>query len=337
MKANLRVALFMVSLLITASCKDSKQNAARSELTTASVKTVAVSTERARNVQEVVGTVEAKLRAVLEAKTSGRIESMPIRLGQNVKKGELLVELGAHEVQARLDQAAAMREQAQTDLKRLTALLEQQALTQAEFDAAQARFRVADAALRESETLLGYAHVVAPFDGVIVRKMADVGDLAAPGKPLLEIEDPAALRFISNVPDALIGAFEVGMDLSVQLGNKQITVKVAEIAPTGDPVSRTSRVELDLPSADVRSGSFGRLLVPAGDQEILVIPNEALVNRGQLEMVMVVNSNRVELRLVRTGKRFEQVVEILSGVTEGEQVVAESAAALRDGQPVTVR
>jgi RND family efflux transporter MFP subunit len=325
-------------LFAAAGCNPSNHTAAKhSELPQARVKTVPVTSGEQRKFQDVVGTVEAKLRAVIEAKTSGRIEALPVRLGQNVKKGELLVQLDAREIQARLDQATATREQAQTDLKRLTALLQQQALTQAEFDAAQARFRVADAMLREMDTLLGYSKIVAPFDGVIVRKMADVGDLAAPGKPLLEIEDPTALRFIADIPDTLIRGIRPGMDLPVQLADKEVPASVAEIAPTGDPVSRTSRVELDLPSGEFRPGSFGRLRIPTGDQSMLVVPAGALVPRGQLDLVFVVNSNRAELRLVKTGRRFEKTVEVLSGLSVGEQVVTETPSTLRDGQPVTTQ
>lgn len=328
--------LLLAVLLGISGCKRSHQGRTEvSEPPPVPVKTVAVALDEHRKFQEVVGTVEAKRRAIVEAKTSGRIEALPVRLGQNVKKGELLVQLDAREIQARLDQATATREQAQTDLKRLTALLQQQALTQAEFDAGQARFRVADAALREAETLLGYSEVTAPFEGVIVRKMAEVGDLAAPGKPLLEIEDPSAQRFIANVPDALIQEIRPGMELPLQLHGKEVTARVAEIAPAGDPVSRTARVELDLPESGLRSGSFGRLLVPAGNQPMLAVPPQALLTRGQLDLVFVVHSNGAELRLVKTGKRFEKTVEILSGLSAGEQVVAENAETLRDGQPVT--
>ena len=134
--------------------------------------------------EEVVGTVRAKLHSVIEAKVSGKIEQMLVVPGQEVKTGELLVQLDAREVQAQLDQAAAVRQQAESDLKRATDLFQQKILSQSEFDTAQSKFRVADAAATEAKTLLGYTKVTAPFDGVITRKYADVGDLAAPGKPL---------------------------------------------------------------------------------------------------------------------------------------------------------
>jgi multidrug efflux pump subunit AcrA (membrane-fusion protein) len=138
--------------------------------------------------EEVMGTVQAKLRATIEAKVPGRIGTMPVSLGQSVKEGDLLAQLDVREIQAKLDQAAAGRKQAERDYQRASALFAQQAMTQAEYDAAEARYHVAKAAVEEAESMLDYARVHAPFDGVITRKLADVGDLALPGKPLLEME-----------------------------------------------------------------------------------------------------------------------------------------------------
>jgi multidrug efflux pump subunit AcrA (membrane-fusion protein) len=116
---------------------------------------------------------------------SGKIEQLLVVPGQQVKAGETLATIDAREVQARYDQAVALRQQADADLKRLTSLFEQKILSQAEFDSAQAKARIAVAGVTEAETMLGYTKVTAPFAGVITRKHADVGDLAAPGKPLL--------------------------------------------------------------------------------------------------------------------------------------------------------
>lgn len=334
-----RAGLFLALILTAVGCGKGKEHhvAEPSNSSSVEVKTVEVRTENQKKFQEVVGTVEAKLRAVIEAKTSGRVEAMPARLGQKVEKGDLLVELDAGESQARLDQALATREQAEIDLKRMRTLLDQQAVTRAEFDATNTRFRVAEAGVREAETLLRYRRVVAPFSGVVVRKLADVGDLAVPGKPLLELEDPNALRFVANIPDTMVGSLQMGAEVKVQFGDQHRSAKVAEVGPTGDPVSRTSRVEFDLAASDVRSGSFGRVLIPSETASTIVVPRAAVIDRGQMELVFVVRSGQAELRLVRTGKRFENAVEILAGLSEGERIVVENAGKLRDGQPVITR
>jgi RND family efflux transporter MFP subunit len=290
--------------------------------------------------EEIVGTVRAKRRATLEAKVSGRIERLEVFPGQQVKAGQLLAQLDVREVQARLDQANAMRQQAEGDLKRYSALLQQQAVTQAEFDAIQARQRVAQATAVEMETMLDHARVVAPFDGVITRKLADVGDLAAPGKPLLEMEDPAALRLDADVPEALISRIEHGTAMPVRIASLPDDLQgvVSEMAPSADPGSRTFQVKYDLPAVPgLRAGQFGRVAVPLGESSALWVPASAVVQRGQMEIVFVAKSQQATLRLVKTGKRRGEMVELVSGVSAGEQVVVEGAAQLRDGQRIEIK
>jgi RND family efflux transporter MFP subunit len=290
--------------------------------------------------EEVVGTVRARTRATLEAKVAGRIAELPVGLGQALKAGELVARLDVREIQAKLDQARAVRDQARRDRERFEALLRQQAVTQAEFDAVEARARVAEAAVAEAETMLGYAEVRAPFDGVVARKLADVGDLASPGRPLVELEDPKSLRLEADVPEALIGGVASGAKLPVRIGALAAELEgvVAEIAPAADPNSRTFRVKLDLPDAPgLKAGLFGRVAVPMGQTRAPRVPASALVVRGQMEMVFVVADGRAQMRLVKSGKRFGEEVELVSGVRPGERVVVEGAAALLDGQPVEVR
>ena len=290
--------------------------------------------------EEDVGTVRAKLHAVIEAKVSGRIEQMLVVPGQMVTAGELLVQLDAREVQARLDQADAVRQQAESDLKRATDLIQQKILSQSEYDAAQSKFRVADAAATEAKTLIGYTRVTAPFAGVITRKYADVGDLAAPGKPLLEMEDARDLQLETDVPEAVIGHLALGDKLEVRVSgvSNELAGAVSEIAPSADPNSRTFLVKLDLPPAPgLRAGQFGRVSVPVGETSALRVPATAVLQRGEMELVFVVANGHAQLRLVKTGERVGNEVELVSGVDTGELVVTEGAAQLLDGQSVTLQ
>lgn len=304
---------------------------------------VATRAVRARSFQaseEAVGTVRAKVRATVEAKVSGRIQRMPVTLGQAVKAGELLATLDVREIQARLTQAQAMLEQANADLKRFSQLLGQQAVTQQEHDAAQARQRVAQASAQEARTMLSYATITAPVAGVITRKLADVGDLAAPGKPLLEIEDPRDLRLEVGVPEALIERIKQGATLPVRLAGieRELAGTVSEVAPSADPNSRTSLVKIDLPAQEqIRIGQFGRAVIPTAETTIVRVPLASLVVRGQMEIVFVVEQDKALMRLVKTGRRFADEVEIVSGLEEEEAVVIEGAERLVDGQPVRVR
>jgi RND family efflux transporter MFP subunit len=325
---------------LPAGCRRHEASSARQSPSSVAVRAVVVeAAARAAN-EEVVGTVRAKLRAAIEPKISARIESLLVAPGQTVKAGELIAQLDAREIQAKLDQAMAVREQATRDLERARTLLQQKITTQAEFDAIQARERVSAGALKEAETMLGYTKVVAPFDGVISRKLADVGDLAAPGKPIAEMEEPHALRFEVDVPEALISKVKLGAKLAVRIGATSPVIKgtVVELAPVADAASRTFLVKLDLPTTEgMRSGQFGRVLVPVGETRSIHVPASALVVRGQLETVFVVQQQSAQLRIVRTGKRTDGEVELLSGISAGDRVVVEGAETLRDGQPITLK
>jgi RND family efflux transporter MFP subunit len=290
--------------------------------------------------EDVVGTVRAKLQARLEAKIAGRIEQMRPVPGQSVKAGELLVRLDAQEIRAKLDQATAVHQQAASELKRTTALLEHGAATRSEFDAVQARERVAAAAVKETQTTLGYAEIVAPFDGIVTRKHADVGDLAAPGKALLELEAPTALRVEADVGEALIAGIQPGQILAVHVATLTAALQgtVAELAPAADSASRTFLVKLDLPpTPGLRAGSFARVAIPTGEREALAVPVEAVIQRGQLEYIFIVADGRAQLRIVKTGRRHGQEVELLAGASMGEQVVVSGSAPLRDGQPLQIQ
>jgi RND family efflux transporter MFP subunit len=284
--------------------------------------------------------VRAKLQATLEAKLSGRIDKLPAVLGQRVKAGELVAHLDAAEINARLDQAEVSLEQAERDWKRVSALFEQQAVTRAEYDVAQSRNRLAKGAAAEAKAMMSYVEILAPFDGVVTKKWADVGDLAMPGKPLIAIEDPSVLQLEADVPQAIASHVQRDARLAARVDgvSGDLTGTVSEIAPAADPVTRTFRVKVDLSEQPgLSSGQFARLLVPVGEGNSLRVPVSAIVQRGQLEIVFVVVDQHAQLQLVKTGKRIGDEMEILSGLHAGDAVVVEGAAQLTGGQPVEAK
>lgn len=330
-------ALLAVGLVAAVGCHHRSSPAEVAALPPVTVRTIVAKTTPSPAIEEVVGTVRSKTRAVIEARVGGRIEELPVSAGQLVKKGDLIAQLDVREIQARLDQARATLDQADRDLERFTALMKQNVLTKAEYDAAEARQRVAKAAVDEAETMLGYARVVAPFDGVITRKIADVGDLAAVGRGIVELEDPAALRVEANVPEGLINFIKLGARLPASAADVtgKVSGTVSEVAPAADPASRTFLVKLDLPAgSDLRLGQFVRVAVPLGERNALRLPTNAVIVRGQMEMVVVDQNHTAQLRLIKTGRRTGGDVEIVSGLDDGERVVAEGAASLQDGQPL---
>jgi RND family efflux transporter MFP subunit len=153
------------------------------------------------------------------------------------------------------------------------------------------------------------------------------------------MEDPAALRFEAGVPEALIGGIKIADKLPVRVSSltSDLQGTVVEIAPVADAASRTYLVRLDLPTMDaLRSGQFGRVIVPTGNADSIWVPAPAVVTRGQMEIVFVAVNERGQLRLVRTGKRTASEVELLAGISAGENVVIEGAEQLKDGQRITI-
>jgi RND family efflux transporter MFP subunit len=153
------------------------------------------------------------------------------------------------------------------------------------------------------------------------------------------MENPDTLRLETDVPEALVGNVKLDDKLAVRIAavTSEIEGTVSEISPTADPNSRTYLVKLDLPGATgLRSGQFGRVSVPVGEASAIRVPAAAVIQRGQMELVFVVVVNHAQMRLVKTGNRIGDEIEIVSGLDSGEQVVAENASALADGQPVTI-
>lgn len=331
------LSLLTPCLLLLAACGKHDPAHPAAAAPAATVQVAAARLEPHVAVEEVVGTVRSKQRAMVEAKVSGRVLEYTATPGAMVKAGDLLARLDVQEIQAKVDQAKAMLDQAQRDFGRQKQLIASNATTRQDFDAADARVKVATAGLNEAETIMSYARVTAPFDGVITRKLADVGDLAMPGRPLLEIEAPTALRFEADLPEAILDRVKLGAKMQVRL-SKTIEGTVSEISPVADPVSRTFQVKFDLPETEgLRTGQFGRVSVPVAQVMLLLVPKTAVMKLGQMERVFVAKDGKAALRLVKTGKVLDGRVEVLSGLEEGEQVVTSETTKLADGQPVTLQ
>ena len=289
--------------------------------------------------EEVVGNVEAAQRAVLSAKVTGVIDSLKVAPGARVVRGEVLATIDAREIRARLDSAVAAQDQAKKDFARIERLLQSGSSTRQEFEAAMTRLRTADAGLVEARTMLQYTEIAAPFDGVVTRKLVEVGDLATPGKALLEMENSSLLRFECQIPEALVDRVQIGEELAVAIdaAGAALTGKVSEIAPSASAGSRTFLVKLDLPPAEkLRAGQFGRVSVPVRERPAVLVADGAVVRRGQIESVFVIEEGVARLRLVKTGRRHNGQVEIISGLSGGEKVASKDAHLLNDGAAVEV-
>lgn len=294
---------------------------------------------------ETTGTVRPVQRAVIAAKVMGTIESLPLALGQRVRAGDLLAQLSAAEISARVLQARSQLNLVRRDLDRERDLFAKGAGTRETVKALEDRLATADAVLREAEAMLSYTTLVAPFDGVVSRRIADAGMLATPGQPLLELEGSNLFEIEADIPDSLAPTLAPGTALTVQVPAAALafTGALAEISSAADPIARSVSAKISVPAGTaVRSGQFARVQLPAAPAPTLLIPASALTPFGQMERVFVAVDGRARLRLVKTGatrasaNAAPEQIEILAGLDNGEQVILAPPPGLRDGQRITV-
>lgn len=325
------------SVLLTA-CHDNAPTPAVQDLPVARVSVVEVTTVNADRGESFPGTVVPRTKALIESKITGHILELNAEPGQSVKAGDILVRIEAPEISAQVDRAVAAMELARRNDARMRKLFDRQAATRAEIEAAESQLLQAKAAETEAESMQAYATVPAPFDGVVSGQFANVGDLSTPGRALVEIEIPSGRQFEASVSESLINSIELGDKHQIQFAElaRPVAAELVEINPAGERSSRSWLAKWNLPeNPRIRSGSFGRVSIPAGESVAIVIPLSTVMRLGQLEQVFVAHDGRAVLRLVKIGAQTGEQVEVLSGLMPGDRLITEHPADLRDGQPVT--
>ena len=218
--------------------------------------------------------------------------------------------------------------------------------SQAAYDMARARRRQLDAKLaqageevRAAEISRGYAEICAPFSGIVTAKSVDAGSLATPGAPLLTIEREGTYRLEASVEESKASAIHTGQPVTVRLDGIAQTVnsRVSEIVPAVDAASRSYTVKIALPViANVHSGQFGRAAFALESRSVTTIPAAAVSEHGQLQSVMVADNGVARTRLITTGGKANDRVEVLSGLNPGEneKVIFPVPPGLADGTKV---
>lgn len=305
--------------------------------------TMQVEAESLAGAVPVSGTVTARRQAVVSTRMMARITSVEAEVGDQVRAGQVLLRLGTDDVaanrsraEAALRAARAARDEADRQATRMDTLYAQDAVALVQRDQArlglvqaESQVTLAQAALQEVEAAAEYATLQAPFAGTVVSRTAGVGDLAAPGLPLMGVAADGPREVVLGVPPELARALATGDEIVVQgeaVGKARATVRA--IASGADPRTRTVEVRAELP-ATWPTGVAVTALVPEGAREGIVIPESAVVRRGQLTGVRVVTDQGEMLRWIRLGRRLETPgaegsgevrVEVLSGLEPGERI-----------------
>lgn len=294
------------------------------------------------------GIIEAVNRAVVSAQTSGRVLALPYDVGDVVPEGEVIARITDNEQQAALSNAKAQFAEAQArfveadqQLTRIKDVFERGVVSKAEFDQAKAaqksaaaRVESGKAAINNAQQGLVYTQIRAPYSGILVQRLVDVGATVAPGTPLLEGVSLKDLRVEVDIPEHYIVALRQHNKARVILSNgASIIAKSLRIPPSANVTTHSFRTLLELPMAEHEQPLFPGTLVKVafaiGSSQQILLPNSAIAKRGEISAVYVFNgTQQLEFRYVRVGKTLaDDKVVILSGLQQGEQVALDTVAA----------
>jgi len=321
--------------------------------------------DRVRTGQLLIEIDDRDTRAQLQKAQYGlrEVQDVQEEIDQNIRAAESTKEA-----------AEAGRSLALATFNRYKALLEQKSVSPQEFDEVQAKLKVAEAEvdragrmlqalkakknqvlakteqakadITSTQVYVGYSRILSPMNGIVISKQAEIGLLAAPGVPLLTLEDSLRYRLEVSVEDSMLRRVRVGMPVRVvidALGPQELSSKVAEIVPASDPGSRSSTVKIDLwgekeksvGPPDLRSGLYGRARFSVGQRQAIQVPQKAVLQKGQLVGVLIVDpSNTVQMRLIKTGKPYGDRVEVLAGIKDGDRIIVEGLEKVKEGDRV---
>ncbi|NJC88526.1 MAG: efflux RND transporter periplasmic adaptor subunit [Desulfuromonas sp.] len=288
--------------------------------------------------QLLVGTIESLDRATLTARIDGRVGNLKVKAGDRVAAGALLLTIVDTPTGAQLTGAESARQAAaarltlaEQTLVRFEKLKAGEAVTPQEFDrvaseAEQARggLKAAEATVAQARTVAGYARVTAPYAAVVAGTLVETGATVLPGTPLLVLDHAGGWRVRLDCPETLAGKMVPGGVMQVEVPSLQqsFPATVTEVAPAADPATRSFQVKAGLPDDPrLAAGLFARAAHAGGTADALLLPAAAVVTRGQLTGVYVVEEGILRWRLIKTGRALGDRLEVLSGLVPGEKLV----------------
>lgn len=350
--------ILMAATSVLAACGDS-----HTESQAVSPKSVRARTSQAELLEipqaiEVHGTVEASQVAAISARVMAMVTAVHVNAGEEVKRGQLLLEIDPEtsegqlsQAQGALSQAMAALALAERNYERFKALAVERAASELEVDMARMQFEQASGAVEQARgavaaasSVAADARVTAPFAGRVARKMVEVGDLAAPGRPLMMVESIAGRRLVITVPESLMqeANLQTGHPLTVRIDSRPdlgaFQATVGERTPGADPASHSIQVKVDLPAADLTTGAAGRAWIETEVRAAVAVPRDAVLQQGGLSLVVILTGDgNAASRVVTVGRDLaDGKVEILSGLAGGETVLTGLATTPPSGAMVEV-
>jgi len=332
---NATAALAALTLLLA--CGKEKP-AAPPALPSAEVRLVAAAAESGAG--WVAATLQRTDQATLSTRLAGTVKRVLVAEGSAVGQGQLLLELEAGDLLGQLKAAQSGREAAASHHQRIANLKAQGAATPSELEQAASQLAQAEAAVAAVQGQLAFAQIRAPFAGTVQRRDVQPGAFVGPGQPLLTLEGRGGLELTATVSDTEAAGLAPGTKVAFESEGRVGQAQIIGLAAGGDALTHRQALRAKvLKPTDLRSGAFARIQVPGAKggeaSGILRVPVSALVLRGELAGVFVVEDGAAHLRWLSLGERRGDRVEVRAGLAPADRVIAEPAS-LKDGQPVRV-
>lgn len=331
----------------------------------AGVTVTKITTSTVDSTYETSGTVMAKATSTLASRIFGTITTIHVKEGDTVRSGNILLTIDDRDAQQRVNAAeagygealkareAAERQSSLADItsRRYGNLHKEKVVTQQEFDQIETQKDVTNLeleraslaserakALREEARIhLGYTQVRAPFSGVVTAKNVEQGSMAVPGVPVITIEDTSRYKIGAHVDERLAARVKPGTPVRVHFDTRDETIAgtITKVVPAVDPTTRTFAIEAELKGTALKSGLYGKVLIPDGTREAIIVSQSAIVQKGQLTGVYVVDDKDVaSYRLIKLGKTLDKGTEVLSGLKNGDRIIVNGTERAVDGGTV---
>lgn len=308
------------------------------------------------------GEVEAAQTANISTRVMGRITNIFVKTGDRVQKGQLLATVWDEDIKAKRAQTDAMIAEAegaytaaQKDYDRFNNLYKQQSATAKELDnvtlqynSAKARMAAAKQMRSEVNAMLSYSSLTAPFPGIVTQKLAEVGNIASPGMPILTVEQDGIFQVSASIAESDISDIHLGDVASIRIKStgKSFEGKIIQINPSSQFTGGQYIVKISIPGTakkDVYAGMFAGVSIPVKDvrqaeNDVTLVPLSAIINRDELTGIYTVSVNNTALlRWIRLGRTYGDKVEVISGLSRDEKFIRSAESKLYNGAPVVVK
>jgi len=303
-------------------------------------KQITVALEPIQLVERVPGSVIAKQNTQISSRVMAQIEKFNVRAGNRVSKGDVLITLQQDDFKAQVTQSKAQISaiqasltQAKNQLARVKELSDKKLVSVSELDDAQAKFdtltaklAVAEQQQEQAKIALNFTSITAPIAGVVVERLAEPGDTVTPGTALMALYNPLQLQVEFNIRERQAVKLKTGDELSVFFPslNIQSQAIVSEIIPVADKAARSLLVRLDFDSQlGLIPGLYAQLVLPLNKHQGILVPEEAVHNFGELNMVYVIENQNIQRRFIRLGDIIDGRQHIIAGLNPGDKLAIE--------------